>query len=96
MRTLDAGVSRRARHHTYAASAYRGLYERPTMCPHATIYVSSHYYTRPDPSATEHATHTCPDTTIHDQIPLNPTTAGFYVACMMAQIDVLRENGPVH
>jgi hypothetical protein len=27
------------------------------------------------------------------QIPLNPTTAGFYVACMMAQIDVLRENG---
>ena len=70
------------------------------MCPHATIYVSSHYYTRPDPSATEHATaatahatYTCPDTTTHDQIPLNPTTAGFYVACMMAQIDVLRENG---
>jgi ketol-acid reductoisomerase len=30
---------------------------------------------------------------VEDKIPLNPTTAGFYVACMMAQIDVLRENG---
>lgn len=28
-----------------------------------------------------------------DQIPLNPTTAGMYIATMMAQIDVLRENG---
>jgi ketol-acid reductoisomerase len=27
------------------------------------------------------------------KIPLNPTTAGMYVATMMAQIDVLRENG---
>jgi len=30
---------------------------------------------------------------VEDKIPLNPTTAGFYVACMMAQIDVLREAG---
>ncbi len=37
--------------------------------------------------------HTCSHTTLQHQIPLNPTTAGFYVACMMAQIDVLRENG---
>ncbi|KAJ1495005.1 6-phosphogluconate dehydrogenase [Baffinella frigidus] len=27
------------------------------------------------------------------KIPLNPTTAGMYIATMMAQIDVLRENG---
>jgi hypothetical protein len=52
------------------------------MCPHATAYVSSHYYATPDPAepehataATEHATHTCPHTTIPQQIPLNATTA---------------------
>ena len=62
--------------------------------------MSAHYYATPVPSATvhataatQHATCTCPHTTILHQIPLNPTTAGFYVACMMAQIDVLRENG---
>jgi hypothetical protein len=30
---------------------------------------------------------------MQQQIPLNATTAGFYVACMMAQIDVLRLHG---
>ena len=69
MRKLDTGVSRRACHHTYVTSVYRGLYGRRTMCPHATPDVSS----------------------LH-QIPLNPTTV-FYVACMIVQIDVLRENG---
>merc|ERR1719276_265719 len=28
-----------------------------------------------------------------DEIPLNPTTAGVYVAMMMSQIDVLKRNG---
>ncbi len=31
-----------------------------------------------------------------DRIPLNPTTAGVYVATMMAQIDVLLQNGHVY
>lgn len=31
-----------------------------------------------------------------DKIPLNPTTAGVYVATMMAQIDVLLKNGHVY
>lgn len=30
---------------------------------------------------------------VEEKIPLNPVTAGMYVATMMAQIDVLRENG---
>jgi len=30
---------------------------------------------------------------VESQIPLNPVTAGIYIATMMAQIDVLRENG---
>jgi ketol-acid reductoisomerase len=30
---------------------------------------------------------------VESEIPLNPTTAGIYVATMMAQIDVLREGG---
>ena len=31
--------------------------------------------------------------TLSQKIPLNPTTAGVYVAMMMAQIDVLKRNG---
>jgi ketol-acid reductoisomerase len=30
---------------------------------------------------------------VESEIPLNPTTAGVYIATMMAQIDVLREAG---
>jgi len=30
---------------------------------------------------------------VESEIPLNPVTAGIYIATMMAQIDVLRENG---
>lgn len=30
---------------------------------------------------------------VEDDIPLNPFTAGVYVATMMAQIDVLKEGG---
>ncbi len=31
-----------------------------------------------------------------DEIPVNPTTAGVYVACMMSQIDLLAEKGHVY
>jgi len=30
---------------------------------------------------------------IEENIPLNPTTAGVYIAVMMAQIDILKRNG---
>lgn len=33
---------------------------------------------------------------VEDEIPLDPTTAGVYVATMMAQIDLLLENGHVY
>ena len=33
------------------------------------------------------------ETRVEENIPLNPTTAGIYVATMMAQIDVLKRNG---
>ena len=30
---------------------------------------------------------------VEENIPLNPTTAGIYIAVMMAQIDVLKKHG---